>query len=199
MKACTTMVMATCLLCSGVSPAEVIETYSFDGGFGMHRIVHEINTAIFVGDQWGDNPISPPILDITVGIQDVGKTFIANRDNDPNFAAFVAFATDGIDDSMIMPILFTSDDPSKWDIWMSICDGNGHDLQGYRIDSISATVEYLTIDIPGENGQHDGIWTDFYLTVDYRIEGVAIPEPATIVLLGLGTITLVRRQRQYKQ
>jgi hypothetical protein len=147
----------------------------------------EVGVNIQLGwDIWPDSGIS---WDVTVN--DVGKTFPATSSTDPYFDEVVSLLTNG------QPDLIESS------CWM-IPTGGGNatgtydyfitktypaepytDFQGFEITEITLTV----------NGQ-ETIYIDnrplCHLDTTYRIYGV--PEPATMILFGLGGIMLLRKK-----
>jgi hypothetical protein len=50
----------------------------------------------------------------------------------------------------------------------------------------------MTLDTPGSNPNHDGIWTDYSYDTTFTIEET--PEPATLSLLALGGLAMLRRR-----
>ena len=69
---------------------------------------------------------------------------------------------------------------------------DGVDFEGYTIDSIALTVNELFIDYH-EAGPDS--YTNYSYDITYTIYGAPIPEPATVLLLGLGTVLLRGRRR----
>jgi hypothetical protein len=128
---------------------------------------------------------------------DVGKTFFASADTHEIFDSFACMLTDGIDDLLFLSDSYTI--RSNYDLpgaerESSLINGvrDGVDFEGYTIDSIALTGNELFIDYH-EAGL--GSYTDYSYDITYTIYGEPIPEPATILLLGLGGISLILRKR----
>ena len=134
--------------------------------------------------------------DILVTPSDVGATFVASASTDPHFDLFVSELTNGVDDILLTWMMGTSGGSGsrEWESVLfsdSIC--GGVDLFGCVVEEVTLTVNSLTLDSPGTNPYGDGIWTDF--SGDYTFSFNGIPEPATLLLLGLGGLALLRKRR----
>ena len=68
-------------------------------------------------------------------------------------------------------------------------DWDGFDLQGYSIGGVELHMNQISIRSPGQNPNHDGIWTDYswdaLLTI-YAVLPDTVPEPGVGSLLLLG-------------
>ncbi len=132
---------------------------------------------------------------------DVGTTYTATA-ADPHFAPVVERLTNGING--LVTLRFGTGGNIFAESFYFPSAGynppNGIDLEGWTIDSITQTIDALTINTPGDNWNGDGIWTDMTATMTVRIYGTAaaVPEPATAALVGLGALgsALIRRRRK---
>ncbi|MCH7885027.1 MAG: PEP-CTERM sorting domain-containing protein [Planctomycetes bacterium] len=121
--------------------------------------------------------------------------------NDPDFDRFADFLTDGIS-QLMWTGAWTAN--NRWGFAGGsggpeplILDARvplfGPDLIGYEIDYI---VQNLTVNLesPGRDFNDNGVWTDFHVDGVYEFWGSPIPEPATLLLLALGSVALLRRR-----
>jgi hypothetical protein len=133
--------------------------------------------------------------DILVGTSDVGFPFVASPSSDPDFTRFVSYITDGTDDALHFRAGlgggFSFGEARPESGWLTEKIGEEPDLSGYVIEEITLTVNSLSLDSPGRNLNGDGIWTDVSAECIFVFYG--IPEPATLLLLSLGGLALLRR------
>jgi len=77
------------------------------------------------------------------------------------------------------------------------------DLRGQTVGSVKLVVDQLTIDSPGSDPNHDGIWTDAFFTGDLVFDSdvpaaPSVPEPGMLGLVGVGLAMIgwLRRPRR---
>ena len=188
------VVGAMILLCAGYSSAAVLGTIeSSRAGSDLSEFA-EMNFSIcyplLAGGLGGyDWSIS---LSWDVTPDDVGKTFFASADTYENFDVFTYPLTNGIDNLLYLTdgtiSKFYTGTPSESMLINGIQDGV--DLEGYTIDSISLTINELFFD-------YGGFPTNYSYDITYSINGsemIASPEPATVLLLGLGGLFLRKKR-----
>jgi hypothetical protein len=124
---------------------------------------------------------------------DVGKTFLNSSAISENFDFFASMLTSGTDDFLWIEACCAGKGTfeSRW--LNKFVPTPTVDFYGYEITEIGLTVNALTIDSPGWNPNGDGVWTDYTYDVTFTIYGV--PEPTTVLSLGLGGLALLRRWR----
>ena len=114
-------------------------------------------------------------------LSDVGRTFTATAQTDTNFTGFVQRLTDGISEPIqVVDYATTSGTPESQFFSTHPAGWNVIDLQGFQIGSITMHVDSLTINSPGSDPNHNGLWTDisFQGTIT-----VFAPEPSSATLL----------------
>jgi hypothetical protein len=124
---------------------------------------------------------------------DAGRTFTLDSSNDPDFAAAKLSLENGLTNRVVFRDGLGSTLLVNEPVFFSTLPlgGNGFDLQGFSVGSISMTVDSLTLTTPGTNPTGSGIWTDVFFRA--TISFYAVPEPSGIVLLGVTGIVLSSR------
>ena len=138
---------------------------------------------------------------------DVGSTFVLGSTDDPDFSARVTLMTNGLADRVGYVMAYThigADYGGNQAYESSMFAGspfmtNGIDLQGSVVDNFSLHIDSMSIDSPGQNPNGDGNWTDLEFSFTLSINGHAIPEPSTLLMVCLGAIIFgvpfLRRKR----
>ena len=121
---------------------------------------------------------------------DIGKTTIISSTT-PAFESFVSILTNGILDSILHggtlngAKALTGKNEDLW--FVKFVESYGVDFQGYNISEISQSINDFSASYTGSR-------VDYSFDVTYRLYGELIPEPATLLLFGLGTLALRRRK-----
>jgi hypothetical protein len=136
-------------------------------------------------------------------VSDTGRTFTV-ASGSPQFSAMVSWLTNGSENELVLFAL-GPDGSGGGDIFSEASIqklyGNGPDFAGYEIKSISMTLNNLVLEYPvtiphlPEYGQ---VWNHMEYDVTLSFNGGSVPEPGTILLLGLGAVTArkkVKRKR----
>jgi len=135
-----------------------------------------------------------------VSQDDIGQTLTLTNGS-TEFSNLVSWLTNGSDDQLCLCAL-GPDGSGGCDLFFEssiqkLYD-NGPDFASFEIEGISLTVNDLILEYPvsipdmPEQGPN---WN--YIEYDVTLSFNGIPEPATIVLLGLGT-AMLRRKKQHK-
>lgn len=182
------------------SKANYITEISFTGGGGGNNIFDAFDVDVWLYSEWG-GPRSDTIFDsVIVTSADVGSTYLATSSSDTGFNDVVSWLTNGVEDRFMLHFYIIPSPGSgvggfgigysETDIFGDVTL-NGIDLGGYDIEAIAMRVDSLWFDSPGRNLNGDGIWTDY----GYDLTFTFIPEPGTVLLLGLGAVVLRRKRR----
>ena len=184
-----------------LSKANYTPEVSFAGGGGANSIFDAFDVDVWLYRGMGE-PRSATIFDsVIITSADVGSTYLATSSSDTGFNDVVSWLTNGIEDRFMLFFFYISPGygsgiggsgigRGETDIFAGVTL-NGTDLGGYDIEAIAMRVESLWFDSPGSNPNGDGIWTDF----GYDLTFTFIPEPATILLVGLGAVVLRKKLR----
>jgi hypothetical protein len=142
--------------------------------------------------------------DLVLTATDVGKTFTVTA-SDPNFAANAASMTNGVNDSFYTRGRYFSPNGASGskagganeEFMLFLNDGRpGPDLAGHEVHAVSFTLNSFAVNdysetILGQTFQGRRFTGDITLT----IEGVAIPEPASLLVLPAIGMLMSRRRR----
>lgn len=193
------LVIGAMVLCAGYSNAAVLGTIESNRAGSDLGEFHEMNFTISyplhaaLGFDWSIS------LSWNVTTDDVGQTFFASVDTHENFDIFTYPLTNGFDNLLYLPdghalTQFPTDALPESTLLSGIQDGV--DFEGYTIDSIALTVNDLFLDYDADAIK--GGLTHYAYDITYSINGaemIATPEPATVMLLGLGGLALRKRRK----
>jgi hypothetical protein len=110
---------------------------------------------------------------------DVGKTVTVTEANDPEFNEVVAVLTNGVNDFLYFQALGHPGGGGPLDerteAFSFFGDGSGAsgiDFKDFIIQCISLRINSLTLNIPGQDPNNDGNWTDYSINYSLLIKGV---------------------------
>ncbi|MCH7592386.1 MAG: hypothetical protein IH989_06380 [Planctomycetes bacterium] len=114
--------------------------------------------------------------------------------NDPELALIARYLTDGVSygenlfqDLLVLGVLGGEDI-----LDVLVPRFSEFDLAGYNLERIDRHLTFSMVS-PGRDLNGDGLWTDFLVEGTYGFYGSRIPEPATLTLLAVGTVAILRR------
>jgi hypothetical protein len=174
------------------APAQPLATMHMSGIGGGRGI--ETGLILQMGYGGGSNSVAI-FKNVVWAPAMVGQSVFDTAGSGADYDSVVSLLTDGVNEfanwhytlyptgggggrSGAEPGLFTTH-PQAW---------NGVDLQGYSIGGIELRLNQLSLQSPGTNPNHDGIWTDYSWDALLTIYGTVypVPEPASWSLLLLG-------------
>ena len=147
-------------LCQAYSSNQLVAK-GVPGSFGTDQILTSAHAGLWVG--------TPGVLSEHGFVPaEVGQSFpMANGD----LAGVIANLTNGNNDNLWPGMEFRTYFFSESTWFSDVAGGNGTDLAGFRIDSITATLNSLSLNSPGSDPQGDGNWTDVTYNYTLRIYG----------------------------
>ncbi|HWS99465.1 MAG TPA: PEP-CTERM sorting domain-containing protein [Pyrinomonadaceae bacterium] len=167
---------------------------TFDSGLGAPVIANQVRLVIGFGtDDVGQSLVT--VFDVIVDPTDVGRTF--SLSSGPEFEAAARFLTDGQNGAIGYFHSFIAGGeggqvgPESL-LFFGDASGSGRvDFAGFEITSLEFRIDELTLSSPG------GIWTDSSARSTLTVNGQpsAVPEPATLCLMGLGLAGIYARRR----
>jgi len=199
------VISVTVLSCAGYSSATVLGTMESTGaGSGLGEF-SEMNFSIFYPPPSQSVPDFSTSLSWSVTEADVGKTLFASANTHETFDNCVSFLTNGVDDGLYLldghtVLIFSIGDGflvTQHESTLISGIQDGVDFEGYTIDNIALTINELFLSYDADAIK--GGLTNYSYDITYTINGaetIPNPEPATILLLGLGGITLLRRRER---
>lgn len=135
-----------------------------------------------------------------------GVIFSSTAATDSGFNAFAGLLTNGIDDILLIGVTSGFGTSYSGGFESGLFFGNpnlanGIDFEGSIIDSFYLRFDTLKIETPGLDLNGDGNWTDVYVQGvfsinDFPAQPAKVPEPSTILLLGLGGLVAFFKRKQ---
>lgn len=134
-------------------------------------------------------------IEVRVNAAPITITESITAADDPDFALVAGFLTDGFSfgDDTFQDIIVLRTLGSENMLDVHVPRISEYDLFGYTVDRIDRHLTF-SIESPGQDLNGDGVWTDFHIGGVYEFWGTPIPEPATLLLLALGSVALLRRR-----
>jgi hypothetical protein len=171
------------------------------GSGGVAAITNSLHLTIGIAP--GIN--TPPALlfgDLFFQTADVGHTYTIGPGDDPNFARFATYLTDGqvswvTEGWNVGPGGYRRGPMPETDFFASLPQvNNGIDLGGFEIDYFTLCFSTLNFVSPGSNPNGDGNWTDYSLSATFSVYGQPVPEPDSLATLCLGAAALIAKARR---
>jgi len=146
---------------------------------------------------------APLFVGTSITAADVGRTFTATQESDPNFNEFAALLTNGKSNKVTLS--FGSGKLGSGDLFLTksgrlFVQNTG--FFGTTIDSVSLRVDSLTLNSPGVNPNGNGDWTDYSFSGVAIVDGEPVPEPVSALstlAFGLGVIGLGFAHKRQKR
>jgi len=200
------------LSCAGYSNATVLGTIEAENSGFVRGFVDNLDVGLgypYSHVMQADETPQYDKISWNVTGADVGSTFEITAETSPYFYNFVDKLTNGIDEVLSTipgssPFLIKSDVRQEG-LPLSVLEselidgiGEGVDFEGYTIDSIAMTINSLNLNTTMVIVRETEIsLTNYSYDITYTINGaemIANPEPATVMLLGLGCLVFRRRK-----
>jgi hypothetical protein len=133
--------------------------------------------------------------EVTLGDPPLTVTDSLTWGDDPDFPLVAHFLTDGLSyaENLFQDVAVLRNLGGEDMFTIHVPRFSEYDLFGYSIDRIDRHLTFA-MESPGRDLNGDGQWTDFYVGGAYEIWGSPIPEPATVILLGLCASVILRRR-----
>ena len=137
-----------------------------------------------------DSPGTEVFNKLLLDNSSTGRTFMAVPTS-PAYTAFVYSLTHVPHYFITFSDLGGSGGGGSSSYFSNFHDGSGNivDLYNWEINSLSLHIDSICIDTPGSDLNHDGHWTDLTLVTTITVN--AVPEPCSLILLGIGAISLL--------
>jgi hypothetical protein len=126
-------------------------------------------------------------------VSDIGLTFTVTSGS-PQFAALASYLTNGTNDNLVLFDLMPDGTGGGYvfsEASLLNFFGAGPDFAGSEIQSISLTLNNLVLQYPvsiPDSPELGGNWNYEQYDVTLFFSGTPVPEPTTILLLGLGAL-----------
>lgn len=186
---------------SGVAVSDLIGTVDVSPGFFLQA---ENVTCLHIGfghltSQGRMALIESLVWELTES--DAGSSFIVDFDSHASFGEFASYITDGVNQTFGLEFGNCGEAPIGLcslgtEVRELVHPGSGVDLTGYDIDYLEMTLNGLELEPGVIHWPHAApeVVTTFALDLTFNIYGHPIPEPATLLMFGLGGLVLRKRR-----
>lgn len=148
------------------------------------------------------SPLARLFQNIRLDFSDIGTTFIASAETDPQFQDYANLLTDNVVHGASVPAnigpYFSYSNECNHFHGDPTC-GAGIGFEGYVLDRVTYTIKDWYLVSPGRDPNNNGFWTDTYFGARFTIEGHAIPEPTSCLLLAACILIRLACHRQVGQ